>query len=454
MPASHVQVQPDGTGKDIDADSVTSTESGTPTVYRQDVVIADPAAYANKSTVFVGGELHVQDEPHATFIETFDVTTLDTVNRWITPATGGTGVAATNGQGGTTLSSGTTLNSYSLLQSQASFPPVAPGWVWVEHAVGIETPILTTGYRFWGAGITTGTPTIAAPLTDAYGFEVATSGKMYAVTYQGGVRNVVGDLSAATGNSTQPADGFTHAYHVFWRGDKAWWAIDSPQNTVAAMPNGAGAPNTNTLPLKFLAISNAGTAVTINVSAATAADTSKSAFKISDGTYPWRQATVGAGGALSTVASINRTQMAWGTVSAGLGAGTTATDAMIVLGQQFRAGSSAGTTGTSFAITAGKTFRVTSMTAGLLANAALVSSAVFTLRYNPAGAAVTGSAPSLVATLGVPAVAGQLVTANVPVPDGLDLPGGTTPGQFGISVNPTWATTAPQVYAWISGYEW
>ena len=32
MAASHVQVQPDSTGKDIDADAITSTESGAPTV--------------------------------------------------------------------------------------------------------------------------------------------------------------------------------------------------------------------------------------------------------------------------------------------------------------------------------------------------------------------------------------------------------------------------------------
>lgn len=51
MGAGHVQVAPDSTGKDVDADSVTSTEGGTPTVYRQNVVIADPTTYANKMAV-------------------------------------------------------------------------------------------------------------------------------------------------------------------------------------------------------------------------------------------------------------------------------------------------------------------------------------------------------------------------------------------------------------------
>jgi hypothetical protein len=56
MTQSHVQVAPDSTGKDIDADAVTSTESGNPTVYRQDVVIADPTNYANKAVVSTTGD--------------------------------------------------------------------------------------------------------------------------------------------------------------------------------------------------------------------------------------------------------------------------------------------------------------------------------------------------------------------------------------------------------------
>jgi hypothetical protein len=49
--SSHVQVAPDSTGKDVDADSIVSTESGTPTVYRQNVIWADPTTYAAKAAV-------------------------------------------------------------------------------------------------------------------------------------------------------------------------------------------------------------------------------------------------------------------------------------------------------------------------------------------------------------------------------------------------------------------
>jgi hypothetical protein len=60
MAASHVQVQPDSTGKDVDADALTSTEAGTPTVYRQNMVISDPVTYANKARVGTSGGLAIR----------------------------------------------------------------------------------------------------------------------------------------------------------------------------------------------------------------------------------------------------------------------------------------------------------------------------------------------------------------------------------------------------------
>lgn len=70
MAASHVQVSPDSTGKDVDADALTSTESGTPTVYRQVMVVADPVAYANKASVSAAGALKVAGEAPGTGTKT------------------------------------------------------------------------------------------------------------------------------------------------------------------------------------------------------------------------------------------------------------------------------------------------------------------------------------------------------------------------------------------------
>jgi hypothetical protein len=59
VPASHVQVAPDGSGKDVDAVSIVSTEAGTPTVYRQVVVLGDPSTYGNQATVSAAGAVKV-----------------------------------------------------------------------------------------------------------------------------------------------------------------------------------------------------------------------------------------------------------------------------------------------------------------------------------------------------------------------------------------------------------
>lgn len=72
MAASHVQVQPDSTGKDIDADSIVSTEAGTPIVYRQVTIIGDPTTYGNKVSVGVSGGLSVKGALPA--IQTLNVT--------------------------------------------------------------------------------------------------------------------------------------------------------------------------------------------------------------------------------------------------------------------------------------------------------------------------------------------------------------------------------------------
>jgi hypothetical protein len=65
--AGHVQVAVDGAGKDIDADSLTSSEGGTPTVYRQNVVVADAATYANKLKVSPDGEAQIRRGPVPTY---------------------------------------------------------------------------------------------------------------------------------------------------------------------------------------------------------------------------------------------------------------------------------------------------------------------------------------------------------------------------------------------------
>jgi hypothetical protein len=295
VPASHIQVAPDGSGKDVDADSVTSTEAGTPTVYRQNVIAADPVTYASKGRVFAPGQQRVALDASQLLIDTFD-TGLDTVNRWAAPVAAGTGaVAATWSAGQILLTGGTALNAYSELHSQPAFDPEEPGWLQVTMRINVEFPVLTTAYRFWGIGQTSGTPTAAAPLTEACGWEVGTGGTFAAVTYAGGARTQIASLTA-------PGDALAHKYYLYFRGDQSYWAMDDPDKIVAQFLTGASGPNVNSLPLKVLVISNSGTTATLQVNGVSVGDTSRSSTTVSDGSFAWRQATVTPGAAaLATV---------------------------------------------------------------------------------------------------------------------------------------------------------
>jgi hypothetical protein len=289
--ASHVQVSPDSTGKDVDADALTSTEGGTPTVYRQDMVVADPVTYANKARVFAPGHQRVTMDPVQLFLDSFDLS-LDTTAKWVTPVAAGTGaIAAAWSSGQVLLSGGTVLNAYSELHSQPAFAPEEPGFLLVTFRNNIEFPVLTTAYRFWGVGQTTGTPTIAAPLTEAVGWEVSTGGVFAAVTYGGGTR-----LQIAT--VTAPGNNAAHKYYLYFRGDLSYWAFDDPDNVVASYPTGASGPNVNSLPLKALVISNSGTLATLQVNGVSVGDTGRNGVQLSDGVNAWRKARVGISGAL------------------------------------------------------------------------------------------------------------------------------------------------------------
>lgn len=265
------------------------------------IAITDATYIANQATVLATGELTTRGQSSQLFLDAFD-TGLDIINRWKSPTAAGGAVAATNVPTSTQLGTGTTANGYSYLESVPAFVPRNPGWLNITLSINIPFPYVTNTYYFWGIGTSPATPTAAIPVTDGAGFEVAVGGKMYAVMYQGGTRNVIQDLSA-TGNSKQPLDANPHVYTMFYRGDNTYWCIDGQNNVVAYTTNGAPGPNVNTLPIKLTAIggtsapaSNA--LLTCNV--AHVSDTTSSGRSISDPLYPWRKQTITANGAAIT----------------------------------------------------------------------------------------------------------------------------------------------------------
>jgi hypothetical protein len=247
------------------------------------------------AAVFAPGELRVALEASQLFFDSFDGN-LDTVNRWKTATASGGGVAATTSTPTyTALGTGTTANGYSYLESQMSFQPVSPGWLYIAMANNFEFPLIANAYRFWGTGTSPATPTAAIPITDGVGWEITTAGKLFAVTYQGGTRFAIADLSTTTGSGKQPQDANPHQYIVYFRGDMIFWAINTPDNVVAQTYNGAPGPNINTLPLKATAIAGTtgpASSALLTLNAVYVADTTRAASQISDGVYPWRKATI------------------------------------------------------------------------------------------------------------------------------------------------------------------
>jgi hypothetical protein len=258
-----------------------------------------PGIAPYQASVMPAGELRVAIEAGQLFQEGFDTSTLDITNRWKAPTAAGGGVAATNALTNTQLGTGTTISGYSYLESAVSFPPTNPSWLLFYTGVNLAFPIVANQYFFWGLGTSPGSPTAAAPLTNACGFEVTTAGKMFAVTYQSGTRVVVQDLSSS-GNNKQPLDANVHKYYLYYKGDNIYWCIDGLDAVVAFTSTGAPGPDVNILPIKFTAIAGAVAPVSsgvLTVNTVNLADTGSNNIQISDGTYPWRQQMVTAGGA-------------------------------------------------------------------------------------------------------------------------------------------------------------
>jgi hypothetical protein len=249
-----------------------------------------------KATVFQPGELRVKEESSQQFVDTFDIL-FDTTNNWNTAVTGNGGVAFTFIGAAISGGSGVSNSGYSYVTSRNKFQPRAPGFNELFIVVNLTFPYVTTARQFWGVGNIVAAPAIPAAnafMNDAFGFEIQEgTGKMFAVTYSGGTRFVIADLSS-TGTNAQPNDAKTHKYFITYRGDYAIWAIDNRDNIVAIMPDGSAGPNVNSLPICIASVSTATgtTNAPIQVNAATMGDTGRNNAAVSDGAFPWRIQTV------------------------------------------------------------------------------------------------------------------------------------------------------------------
>ena len=238
----------------------------------------------------VGGQLQVVLDGTQRFSDEFDSgQTLDIRDRWLTPSTGGSGVAAALSGGSMTLSA--PVGGYSYLRSRPTFRSTSPGWLRFGSNVFAPDNLapLTGACRFWGAGIPAATPTASAPLSSGAGFEVATDGFLYAVLWSAGVR-VYQKLLFTVG------DGKIHNFVVFYRPTRVYWFVDDallasttgPQLEVTAL-------DVDTMPMLFLAAGGGG----MSVSAVAVSDTARNNTALSDTQYPHRGAVVYPSGGLA-----------------------------------------------------------------------------------------------------------------------------------------------------------
>jgi hypothetical protein len=320
--ADNVAITP-GTGASIAADEVTDATLGSCKVQftklmdgtldstnkavvnssgQLSVSVSDSVANAQYN--FPAGFVRTSDEPRQIFYDPFD-TALDTTNMWTTPTVGNSATLASVSSGLLTMATGTTASGWSKLFSLPTFKPPTPAWIGFSFAINLpdgSAPIANS-YRFWGCGTMPTTPTTAAPLTDAVGFELTTTGKLMAVVYTNGTRTAVQDLSS-TGNNKQPLDTSSHRYIVYVRTDKAYWYIDSLATPVAT--SNFQSPSIQTLPMSFLAVGGStppATTAQIQCNGATCWDTGKNATQLADGTYPWRKAQISSTGGLTVAQS-------------------------------------------------------------------------------------------------------------------------------------------------------
>lgn len=224
--------------------------------------------------------LRVTLDPTAVFADVFDAA-LDTVDRWTT-----TGTAPTNANGTLTVDAATTALAWSGLYTKPTFPLLGNMFNQSVFIMQIDAAAKTGNYRFWGQGVAAASPTVAAPLVNAVGFDLdATTGALEGVVWSGGAKT----QSVAL---TRPTDGAWHRYAIFYKTSRAYFEIDGVVGGSIAYPS----PNVSNLPLLALSVNGASTVsptATLKSSFIGVGDTSGNNTTLSDKDFPWRKAKVG-----------------------------------------------------------------------------------------------------------------------------------------------------------------
>lgn len=224
------------------------------------------------------GFLRVAADPTTLIYDTFE--TYDTTTTW---TAGGT-VPPTGGTGNLAVAPGTAANATSYSKSQYAFTQGVNAYLQYLGILSINATTVTGNKRFWGLGSFT-TPTFAIPVTDGAVFEIDdVTGSLFASIYSNSIRTQTSTL-------VRPTDGTPHRYAIYYRASRVYFELDGVVVSTFAFPN----PTIGTQGVIMGSLNGSGalaTAPTLSVTATGIGDSAKNTVKISDGRYPWRQATI------------------------------------------------------------------------------------------------------------------------------------------------------------------
>lgn len=260
----------------------------------QYTTITSPSGALAGLSAFVStyGTLRTSDEPTALFSEDFDSTTIDTTNKWITGSQSGADMAIISGA--LTMSVGVAANAGAFIQSKTTFPSVGVGFRVLGFTNKIESAAITNNHKFWGFASQSGTWNTTNPITNGFGFEQDIAGNFWASVYSNNTRIFSQSLS-------KPTDAAVHRYALVTRADAAFWYQDGIEIPVVSTT--FSQISTYGLPIRFHVLNHSSgpaSQPTSSLRAIGVADSARGSQAISDGTYPWRKATVDFNNAIVT----------------------------------------------------------------------------------------------------------------------------------------------------------
>ena len=248
------------------------------------VVLTSSAAWAvgMEAEVTPWGSVRVSTDPHAQFVDHFS-STLDAV-QWNTPVVSGSGAAVVTSAGNLVVTAGTAASSYAVETSIPSFLSMGLGFTYWAAMITIEATAVTGQVKFWGVGSVPGTPTTAAPITNAVGYMQKTDGTLWAVIYSTG--SIIWSQQLV-----RPTDGLPHRMALIYRPDLSTFWVDSIKVPVASTQGYS--PAIDNLPILFLVVNGASpsAAGTLYAAALGVTDTAPD-HSLADGNYQWIKAAV------------------------------------------------------------------------------------------------------------------------------------------------------------------